>query len=352
MTANQSPRAILKEKFGDNSYNDPENSFMDDGVLSTPQIEYYAKRYGIVENFDEKCLKAAVYEMRLGDQAVRWNDKMELKFNMLEKAPDSGENLLARFCAQTPGPRYAWPLNISTAGLILPPNSLTFVTIFEKFNLTRDIIARFNLKSVFVHKGLLLGGGPIIDPGYHSGIVVPLHNFSNIPVELTWREPLLKVEFTRTMNPDASSIAGIKVKSLVNERDQISDDEFLEKTRYVESSVYAAIEKNDNLVKSLSSRLRIASIASIIGLVALVASFYNLIINISNTAIGATAKLHETQEKMAAFSAQNERYLKKVDVQLGELIEELKRVRESGNAGELLNLEQKASDLKRELGDK
>lgn len=342
-------RAILKEKYNDNSYNDPSNAFLGDGILSTPQIEYYIKKYKIIEGFEPEFLKAAVYEMRLGDKAIRWNDKEALKFNIQEQPTNKTTNILSRIGSTIPGARYIWPINVSTSSLVLPPNSLTFVTIYEKFNLLRDIMARFNLKSVFVHKGLLLGGGPIIDPGYHSSLLVPLHNFSSIPITLNWREPLLKVEFSRTLNPDETKMDNIEVRGLRNERSNISEAEFFHNTEYIESSVFAAIEKNDDLVKSLSNRLKLATIASVIGLVALIVAFYNLIINVSNTANSATAKLHETQEKMTSFTIKNEKYLKDIDRQLNELIVELNHIRNTGDMSNIPDIEKQTQEIKSKI---
>lgn len=217
----------------DNTYNDPENAVKGAGVLSSPQIEYYVKRYGMIKGFEKSCLKACVYEMRLGEIAVRWDDKLALRFHLQDKVPDM--DLLTRICAAMPGARHLDLPDIAAKSLVLPPNSLTFASVHEKFNLPRDVIARFNLKSPFVHRGLMLGGGPIIDPGYQSGIVLPLHNFSNVPIEIGYLEPIIKVEFSRTANPDETRLGGLEVSRLVNDRAKIEDQEFFNNTRYIES---------------------------------------------------------------------------------------------------------------------
>lgn len=332
----------------DNTYNDPENAVKGTGVLSSPQIEYYAKRYGMIRGFDKSCLKAAVYEMRLGEIAVRWDDKLALRFHLRENVPDM--DLLTRICASLPGARRLNLPDIAAKSLVLPPNSLTFASVYEKFNLPRDVIARFNLKSPFVHRGLMLGGGPIIDPGYRSGIVLPLHNFSNVPIEIAYLEPIIKVEFSRTTNPDETMLGGLEVSRLVNDRARIDDAEFFSNTRYIESSVYAAIEKNASLVKSLTTKLHVATIAGVVGMVALITAFYNLIINISNTSNNAVAKLHETQEKMTAFSARNEKFLDGVDNSLENLLLEIKRLKKGGLSPEDLDeVEKKAGELREKI---
>lgn len=336
----------------DNTYNDPENPVKGPGVLSTPQLEYYLEKYGILKNYDKRRIKAAVYEMRLGAQAVRWEDKTPLRFHLVENAPSESADALTRLCEALPGVRGFRPADLSVSSLVLPPNSLTFVSIYEIFNLPRDLMARFNLKSAFVHKGVMLGGGPIIDPGYRSGLVTPLHNFSNIPIVLSYREPLLKVEFARTQNPDQTDFGAIRTTPLRNERDVINEEEFYANTRFVESSVYAAIEKNENTVRALSSRLKMASIAGIIGLVALITAFYNLIVNLSNVSNSAVMKLHETQEKMAAFTARNEKFLDGVDRSLDELVEELAKLKEKLGAEAVAPVERRIADIRKEINGK
>jgi deoxycytidine triphosphate deaminase len=135
------------------------------GMLSSPQIYYYVLRYKIIENFDLKYLKSAIYQMRLGSFAVRWEDSKEINFK-LGDIENKEEGVVTN--------------------LVFKPNSLTFVTTIEKFNLRKDIIARFNLKSKWILKGLLLGTGPIVDPEFNSNLCIPIHNFSNQPIKVRY----------------------------------------------------------------------------------------------------------------------------------------------------------------------
>lgn len=93
-----------------------------------------------------------------------------------------------------------------------------------------------------------------------------------------------------------------------------------------------------------------ATIAGVVGMVALITAFYNLIINISNTSNNAVAKLHETQEKMAAFSAGNEKFLEGVDNSLESLLQEIKRLKEGGlKPADLDEVAKKAQDLRAKI---
>lgn len=152
------------------------------GMLSSPQIAYCILEFKIIENYDLQCLGPATYNMRLGGRVLSWNNGQKEDY-LLDETEDKNKNIRRI--------------------LTLRPNSLTFVTTIEKFQLPKDIIARFNLKSKFIHKGLLLGTGPIVDPELHANLLIPLHNFSSNDIDIEFGEEIISVEFTKTLNPDA-----------------------------------------------------------------------------------------------------------------------------------------------------
>ncbi|USU11438.1 hypothetical protein NF701_12930 [Sphingomonadaceae bacterium OTU29THOMA1] len=80
----------------------------------------------------------------------------------------------------------------------LPANSITFVSTEETFRLPNYIAARFNLRIRHVHRGILLGTGPLIDPGYNQPILIPLHNLTDEEHFIALDEGLIWVEFTKT----------------------------------------------------------------------------------------------------------------------------------------------------------
>jgi hypothetical protein len=60
------------------------------------------------------------------------------------------------------------------------------------------IAVRFNLRITHVHRGLLLGTGPLVDPGFHGDLLVPLHNLTSDPYTIRGDEGLIWMEFTKT----------------------------------------------------------------------------------------------------------------------------------------------------------
>ena len=102
------------------------------------------------------------------------------------------------------GKYYYWDgnkiLNTETlddGGLVLLPNSITFLEIEQYFRIPAYIALRFNLQVPHVYKGLLLGTGPIIDPCFVGRIHIPLHNLTSNEYVIKKGAALINVEFTK-----------------------------------------------------------------------------------------------------------------------------------------------------------
>lgn len=81
--------------------------------------------------------------------------------------------------------------------LILEPNSIVFVAVQPTFRIPDYIALRFNLKIDHVYKGLLVGTGPLVDPGFVGKLYLPLHNLTANTYTLTGGEPIIWMEFTK-----------------------------------------------------------------------------------------------------------------------------------------------------------
>lgn len=122
---------------------------------------------------NKDLVKPASYEMRPGGSFFMFNEKGDL---IEQKLVNKGEKPYIR----------------------LPANSITFVSTEETFRLPNYIAVRFNLRIKHVHRGILLGTGPLIDPGYNRPILIPLHNLTNNDHLIALDEGLIWVEFTKT----------------------------------------------------------------------------------------------------------------------------------------------------------
>jgi deoxycytidine triphosphate deaminase len=152
-------------------------------LLSKEHIVAYAAKAGMIfpanglhgegrqwEKSD--ALKTASYETRPGYRVISY----DLKGELISKELTSGEHGV----------------------IVLPANSITFVSTEDEFFLPNYIAMRFNLRIKHVHRGLLLGTGPLVDPGYDRRILIPLHNLTDSAYHISTDEGLIWVEFTKT----------------------------------------------------------------------------------------------------------------------------------------------------------
>ncbi len=80
---------------------------------------------------------------------------------------------------------------------ILKQNTIAFVSLKEHIRLPYYIAARFNLKIDNIYRGLLLGTGPLIDPGFDAILSFPLHNLTKNDYVFIGGERIIWMEFTK-----------------------------------------------------------------------------------------------------------------------------------------------------------
>ncbi len=149
-------------------------------LLNRADIADYVAATGMIVPFDESALKPASYGIRLGGKCVYW-DANEIKHVVIL----SSEAI----------PKYK---NINhVEELILERNSIVFVSLEPFFRIPHYIALRFNLKIQNVYRGLLLGTGPLVDPGFRSKLSFPLHNLTNEEYVLRAGEVFIYLEFTK-----------------------------------------------------------------------------------------------------------------------------------------------------------
>jgi deoxycytidine triphosphate deaminase len=141
-------------------------------LLSSEHIKAYVRQTGMIFPFkdDDGRLKSASYEVNPGGQFIYWDED---------------------------GKKIAAPITKDST-FTLPPNSISFVQIESEFRLPQYIAVRFNLRITHVHRGLLLGTGPLVDPGFHGNLLIPLHNLTSDEYTIRGDEGLIWMEFTKT----------------------------------------------------------------------------------------------------------------------------------------------------------
>lgn len=139
-------------------------------LLSSAEIHDYVRVTGMLHPFYPSALKSASYEAGLGKKLIVWDALGERKEETIHKGNP----------------------------IILRENSITFVQVEPCVRLPHYIALRFNLRITHVHRGLLLGTGPLVDPGFEGDLLIPLHNLTSSPYEIDTNEALIWIEFTKT----------------------------------------------------------------------------------------------------------------------------------------------------------
>jgi deoxycytidine triphosphate deaminase len=140
------------------------------GLLLSDRIKFYREKVNLIHPFDEKFLEPASYTLHAGGEYLIHDE--------------SGKRISG---VLGPGGK-----------VIIPPNGLIYIRFLEEVNIPHYMIARFNLRVKQVYRGLLLGTGPQVDPGFRGHLGCPLHNFTNEEKTIEFFEKLVTIDFEKT----------------------------------------------------------------------------------------------------------------------------------------------------------
>jgi deoxycytidine triphosphate deaminase len=145
-------------------------------LLNGAELADYVAATGLIYPFtyNRDVLKPASYEVPLGGDYVYWDNTQG---SLVEGELKDGDEF--------------W----------LNPNSLVFLTLAPMFRVPQYLALRFNLRITHVYRGLLVGTGPLVDPGFHGHLHLPLHNLTANRYRLVGGEGLIWVEVTKTEPP-------------------------------------------------------------------------------------------------------------------------------------------------------
>ena len=214
--ANDADAKARAEKFErDDPFKD-----MPRALLSSVEILDYANVTGMLFPFREEQLKSASYEVYIGGEVIWWDGKGQRHSKVVRRG----------------------------SPLVLEANSIVFVQVEPTFRLPNYIAIRFNLRITHVHRGLLLGTGPLVDPGFHGQLLIPLHNLTSENYEINTNDALIWIEFTKTTfgyEPPADDTLALKsrdtlFKGFPPDKRYMTPDEYLHKAngdRPIQSSI-------------------------------------------------------------------------------------------------------------------
>lgn len=148
-------------------------------LLNSADIQDYVRATAMIDPFSLEKLKPASYEADFLGEVHYWNNEGDGVSKKIVETISKGKAIKIR------------------------KNSIVFVSLATAFCLPSYIALRFNLKITHVHRGLLLGTGPLVDPGFRGRLLVPLHNLTSDDYELIGGDGLIWIEFTKLSGNNA-----------------------------------------------------------------------------------------------------------------------------------------------------
>jgi len=140
-------------------------------LLNSADIYDYVRVTGIISPFhQEDLIKPACYQVRLLGQWIEYDESKE---DMSVQVLNEGDRVL------------------------LKPNGIAFATLEPMFRVPEYLALRFNLTIVHAHRGLLVGTGPLVDPGFEGRLLLPLHNLTANAYSFLGGEGVVWFEFTK-----------------------------------------------------------------------------------------------------------------------------------------------------------
>lgn len=162
---------------------------IDPALLNTADLFDYIATTGMIFPFKvdaskpSEALKPASCGIRLGGEVVYWD---------VDDASDDGPSVKEK---------KTLVLGEGKKILTLPSNSIVYATLAPTFRLPDYIAARFNLNIYLIYRGLLVGTGPLVDPGFRGQLSLPLHNLTASPCAIEADKVVIWMEFTKLSRP-------------------------------------------------------------------------------------------------------------------------------------------------------
>ncbi len=166
--ASDEPEA--KRRFGVYEFIDPFPT-VESALLTGEDIHRYVAATGLIYPFHTSGdrLKGASYEMGIGGLCTFWDGLGNQRFQEVREGDD----------------------------FRLVANTIAFVTLESLMQVPSYLAIRFNLRIKHIYRGLLLGTGPLVDPGFVGHLALPLHNLTTNDYTFKGGEGLIWLEVTK-----------------------------------------------------------------------------------------------------------------------------------------------------------
>jgi deoxycytidine triphosphate deaminase len=210
----------------------------------------------------------------------------------------------------------------------LRKNSIAFVHLNTEFRLPTYIAARFNLQIEHVHRGLLLGTGPLVDPGFNGRLLIPLHNLTAEDYHMRGGDGLIWAEFTKVSRTRPDSLRMARLDGLYAPRKKSLRVYFQESSgqRPARSSIPEAVAdatKSASQAKLYASAL---TAAGVIGIIALAVNFFSFVNNTKSFVSQSNSELRTMRRDLDAMDSRHVVTSKDAQIRLDALEARLQRL--------------------------
>jgi deoxycytidine triphosphate deaminase len=134
-------------------------------VLAADQIQFYCSLFGMIRPFNADRLRTASYCLTVGELVEEAGERRRLEV---------GDTV------------------------VVPPRGGARIVPAEVLVVPHYLIGRLGPTVQKVHRGLLMGAGPQIDPGFQGALSCPIYNLGDRALVLERGETFARVDFVRT----------------------------------------------------------------------------------------------------------------------------------------------------------
>lgn len=319
-------------------------------LLNSADIKAYIKNTGMIYPFNLDDLQTASYKVRIAGKVVYWryndgDDNRKKWKNCKKKYKEKYQEVVVRREHRDKGKKLKNEIEKIETELLKPndyfylqPNSIAFVTLEPEFHIPKYLALRFNLRVKHVYKGLLLGTGPLVDPGFVGRLSIPLHNLTNNTYRFNFGDELITMEFTK-LSPNSDwlpdYISGntetFKFEEFTGERRNRDVNVYLktaleeERNKYVISSIPDAIY--DSKEQARQARKDVEKVKNI-NIWVTVGSFIAVFSIILSSIVMTINTINKVIDKYDAISEKNQKYIAEIDSLKQSNEENLEKIRE------------------------
>lgn len=298
-------------------------------LLSSGDIKRVVLATGAISPFFEgggrkSRLKKASYEGRIGSKAYEYRSLKRIRAFKRE--------------FDIPFVKDKYELNqifdgSKDEGLVVPKNGIIFVETDLEFRIPDFIALRFNLQIKHVHRGLLLGTGPLVDPGFVGKLCIPIHNLTDEDYYVDKNDGLIWIEFTKTSLPadqeDAARapLEGNEFQGDIRKLIEKAAFRYPKEKIAIRSSLPGMFDQaTESALKAESAAKRMATFNFLGGLGAVIA-IGGLLFTASNFLSGLSGRNEEIAADLRVTVERQQSEIKVLSDQVSELTAELERIK-------------------------